>query len=160
MAIGKPGCQTDHGVPTDHGIVKARAGHFKKIRHRTVKNRFSRVWARARTVSLEPLLLPRGFDRRKLSVTGCRSDGCQVRHAPLQAVRCIRTSAATRRLEYTDILNKPLKRIVFVPANFVHARTLHHSSHAMSENLRMIPPCAVFAETTGTCLRQRSGCGP
>ena len=114
MAIGKSGRQINHGKPADHGIVKASATHFKKIRHGTVRNRFPPARSRTRHANLGPVRSPGSFDREKLPVTGCRLGGCQVRHAPLQALRYVRRSAATKHLEYTDTLNKELRCIVFV----------------------------------------------
>lgn len=78
-------------------------------------------------------------------------DGYQMRHAPLLALRCFRSLAAPKHLEYTHILNKWLTCIVFVPMLLPTYKTLHHRTRAMAKNLRLTPPCAVGAETAGTC---------
>jgi hypothetical protein len=44
-----------------------------------------------------------------------RRGGCQVRHAPLVAMRCICMPVAAKRSEYRYILKNPLTGIVFVP---------------------------------------------
>jgi hypothetical protein len=93
-----------------HRIVKAGARHFNKIRNTTAKNRTEPKWvaawrkncgrqARGRW-ALQPALAegmaaPESVDAgprcEGAPDGGCRDRrGCQVPHAPLQAVRCIR----------------------------------------------------------------------
>jgi hypothetical protein len=144
MATGKPESQSHSCIPVDHGIVKATRSHFKKIRRATAKNRFCPmrgcpgrgcpgrgcpgrgcpergcpVRASAGRVKLFavqlPLKSPWAVALAHQLARSWRRGGCQVRHAPLVAMRCICMPVAAKRSEYEYILKNPLTGIVFVP---------------------------------------------
>ena len=93
------------------------------------------------------------------SVRGLSVNGCQVHCAPLRAKVCIRHSAESRKPAYSDFLNIQLICLFFVPPSGQIWVTLHHSPDAMVQNLHVNRPCAVVAETAGTCAGSARGRG-
>jgi hypothetical protein len=118
--------------------VKAAAALFKKIRRTTTKNR------------RQPIRRSVAGRQQHPPGRGGRGPGCQVRHAPLQACGASKATAS-KYSEYMDMFNNALTCIVFVPIFWPTEKTLHHSRGKVTENLRMIRPCAAIAETEGTC---------
>jgi hypothetical protein len=137
-ALGDLGKLELRGKSADHGIVKVSVRDFKKIRWRFVKTRKSNRCAKISGL----MALPHHQ---------FRTDGLQVRHAPLRELS--RHSVVPALSEYTDILNIALICIVFVPPSAALSATLHQRRGAVAENLRLNCRWAVAAETAGTCAR-------